>query len=203
MHHGLTPTPTPVKWLAEATTGISGCLPREETMAIAKSTKVPKAWGAYFAAITAITDRVCTEHLNDEYAELARQAIAALCRKRPSPLARGSVQVWACAVVYALGQVNFLSDRSGEPHMAMAELCAVFDVSGSTGANKARVVRDALKMGQFDLTWTLPSQVANNPMAWLVEVDGLVVDARHLPRGLQELAHERGLIPYVPCETGE
>ena len=122
-----------------------------------------KEWQAYFAAITAITDRVCTEHLNDEYAELTRQAIAAQCRKRPSPLARGQMQVWACGIVYALGQVNFLSDRSSEPCVTSAELCPLFDVAGSTAASKARFVRKALKMRHFDLTWTLPSQMANNP----------------------------------------
>ena len=30
-------------------------------------------------------------------------AIAALCRKRPSPLASGNLQTWGCAVLYALG----------------------------------------------------------------------------------------------------
>jgi hypothetical protein len=34
-----------------------------------------------------------------------------------------------------------------------------------------------------------------HPMAWLVEVDGLVVDARMLPADLQDEARRRGLIP--------
>ena len=163
----------------------------------------PKGWEEYFASICALTDRVCAEHLNDEYAELARQAIAALCRKRPSPLARGRMQVWACAVLYALGQVNFLTDPSGEPSMAMADLCAIFEVASSTGANKAKLVRDALKMRQFDPAWTLPCQMANNPFVWLLEVNGLLIDARHLPREIQEVAVQRGLIPYVPRDPAE
>jgi hypothetical protein len=65
-----------------------------------------------------LSDKLClvAEHLNDEYAGLARSAIAALCRKRPSPLASGNLQTWGCAVLYALGQVNFLSDKSTTPY---------------------------------------------------------------------------------------
>jgi hypothetical protein len=48
------------------------------------------------------------------------------------------------AVLYALGQVNFLSDKSSRPHMAMADPCARFGIAPSTGGNKARIVRDAL-----------------------------------------------------------
>jgi hypothetical protein len=36
---------------------------------------------------------------------------------------------------------------------------------------------------------------------WLLEVDGLVVDARHLPEALQVQAWQRGLIPYVPAQA--
>lgn len=34
-----------------------------------------------------------------------------------------------------------------------------------------------------------------HPLAWLVEVDGLLVDARMLPTELQDEARRRGLIP--------
>lgn len=34
-----------------------------------------------------------------------------------------------------------------------------------------------------------------HPMAWLVEVNGLVVDARWLPPEIQDEARRRGLIP--------
>ena len=47
----------------------------------------------------------------------ARRALAALCRKRPSPLVSGKPETWACAVLYALGQVNYLSDKASTPTM--------------------------------------------------------------------------------------
>ena len=36
--------------------------------------------------------------------------------------------------------------------------------------------------------------------AWNVMVNGLIVDARRLPRHLQEEAYRKGLIPYLPPE---
>ena len=52
-------------------------------------------------------------------------------------------------------------------------------------------------MFQMDPNWTLPSRLNDNPMAWMVEFDGMVVDARALPLKLQEIAYEKGLIPYI------
>ena len=34
-------------------------------------------------------------------------------------------------------------------------------------------------------------------MAWMIEIDGLVVDARRLPLAIQEVAFQKGIIPYV------
>ena len=58
-------------------------------------------------------------------------------------------------------------------------------------------------MSQFDPDWCLPSMVETNPLVWMIEVDGFTVDARWLPRELQEIAFEKGLIPYVPDEKVE
>ena len=163
-----------------------------------KTEKVPKKMREKFDAIVALTDKVCLEHLNEEYAQLARQATAALCRKRPSPLLSGRVNSWACGVVYALGFVNFLFDKSQDPHMRATELCAAFGVAKGTGAAKSRAVRDALKMVQMDPHWYLPSQMDDNFMAWMISVNGLIVDVRSMPLEIQEIAYEKGLIPYVP-----
>ena len=42
-------------------------------------------------------------------------------------------------------------------------------------------------------------------MAWNVMLNGFIVDARSLPRPLQEEAYRKGLIPYLPPlkESGE
>ena len=164
------------------------------------SESVPKAMQSTYTAVTELTDTFCRQHLNDEYAALCRTAAAALARKRPSPLLRGRLEIWACAIVYALGTINFLFDRSQKPYMSAEDICAVFGVSKSSGANKAKVVRNTLDMSQFDATWFLPSRLAESPIAWLIEVNGLIVDARYIPRKLQEIAYRKGLIPYIPAD---
>jgi hypothetical protein len=35
-------------------------------------------------------------------------------------------------------------------------------------------------------------------MIWMIQVNGLIVDARHMPRAIQEEAFHKGLIPYIP-----
>lgn len=165
-----------------------------------RSKSVPKSLQARYDQIVALTDEVCARHLDTEYGDLAQRAVAALCRKRPSPVASGQPRTWACAVVYALGQVNFLSDRSHEPYMTMAELCAAFGVSQATAGPKAKAVRDALGMHQLDPAWSLRSMADRNPLVWMLEVNGFLVDVRDAPREVQEIAFERGLIPYVPGE---
>jgi hypothetical protein len=167
-------------------------------MSATKSTRVPKALKETYTAITTITDTFCRERLNAEYCELSRFATAALCRKRPSPLSRGKPKTWACGVLYALGQVNFLSDKSIEPHMSLAELCNLLGVGKSTAPTKAKVISDALGLYQFHPDWTLPSMLEHNPLAWIIRVGGAYMDVRTLPLEIQEAVFQEGLIPYIP-----
>jgi hypothetical protein len=56
---------------------------------------VPKSMRATYESIVRLTDAFCDQHLNTEYRDLARDMTAALCRKRPSPLASGQPRTWA------------------------------------------------------------------------------------------------------------
>jgi len=51
---------------------------------VSKSETVPKPMQAKFEAITVLTDAFCETHLNDEYAQLARQVTAALSGYPPA-----------------------------------------------------------------------------------------------------------------------
>ena len=163
---------------------------------------VPKSMQATYDAIVRLTDEFCDRHLNSEYRDLARDMAATLCRKRPSPLASGQPRTWACAILYELGRVNFLSDPSTQPHMTLAEVCAGFGVGQSTASAKARVIRDLLRVNRLNPSWMLPSLVETHPLVWMAEVNGLLVDLRDMPREVQEIAFEKGMIPYVPADRG-
>ena len=164
------------------------------------SQSVPKSMQATYEAITSLTDAFCREHLNEDYAELARRMTVALCRKRPSPLTSGQPRTWACGIVYVLGQINFLTDPSTQPYMTTADLCARFGVGQSTASAKARVISQALDTSRLNPEWSLPSLVDQNPLVWLAEVNGVLVDLRDMPREVQEIAFEKGLIPSIPAD---
>jgi hypothetical protein len=169
-----------------------------------KSRTVPKALQPLYEDLVKLTDAVCKKHLDQEYAELARDMLAALARKRPSPLSRGRAEGWACAVLYALGSVNFLFDRTQQPHLPAKELCALFGVSPSNASAKARDIERMLRIRTFDPEWYRPSQLQDNPVAWLFETrEGLILDARYVPRDLQEALHAMGVIPFVPSTSME
>ena len=163
-----------------------------------KNEKVPKQMQAKFEEITSLTDAFCSQYLNSEYAEISRQLTAALCRKRPSPLAKGQAKSWACGIVHALGMVNFLYDPSQTPHLKASELYQAFGVGKSTGQSKSKQIRELMDMYQMDPNWTLPSQIESNHNIWMISVDGFMIDARQAPRSIQEEAFAKGLIPYLP-----
>ena len=84
--------------------------------------------------------------------------------------------------------------------MRADELCAVFGVSQSSAAKKGKTIRDMLKMYPLDPNWCLPSNIDDNPMVWMLQVNGMTVDIRHMPREVQVIAYEKGLISYIPAD---
>jgi hypothetical protein len=141
-----------------------------------------------------MTDSFCRERLNEEYAVLCRKLAEKLSRKRPTPLSRGTPKAWAAGIVRTIGVVNFLPDPSQNPHMRLTEVDEAFGVSESTGQAKSLAIRKAFKIHQFDREWTLPRRMNSNPMAWMVEVNGLLMDMRYAPKNIQEIAYNKG-----PC----
>ena len=151
-------------------------------------------------AVVAMTDEFCREYLNDEYAELCRKLADKLARKRPSPLLRGKPVAWASGIVRTIGWVNFLNDPTQTPHMLLREIDERFRIAESTGAAKLKEIRTMLRIHQLDPQWSLPSHIDENPLVWMLEVNGFLMDIRHAPREAQEIAFEKGLIPYVPAD---
>ena len=40
----------------------------------------------------------------------------------------------------------------------------------------------------------------DNPLIWMLSVNGFMMDIRHAPREVQEIAFKKGLIPYIPAD---
>ena len=150
--------------------------------------------------ITGLIDRFCKQHLNEEYAVLCLKMAEKLARKRPSPLLKGKPNAWASGIVRAVGSVNFLHDQSQTPYMRATDIDHHLGTSPSSGAAKSSEIRKMLKLYPFDPKWSLPSRLDDNPMVWMLEYNGIIIDMRVAPRELQELAFEQGMIPYIPAD---
>jgi hypothetical protein len=60
-----------------------------------------------------------------------------------------------------------------------------------------------VRVGEKEQTvphWYRPSKMEDNPLAWMILVNGFAVDVRQMPRAIQEVAYQKGLIPYLPGE---
>lgn len=191
--------------------GIVTMLPMSSTPQLQKALKAPKLKPSpqplskgekdeALKVVIRLIDQFCKAHLNEEYAVLCRKMAEKLSRKRPSPLLQGSPNAWASAIVRAVGGVNFLHDKSQSPTMRSTDIDHHLGTSPSSGAVKLAAIRKMLKLYQLDPNWTLPSRLENNPMVWMIQLDGFMVDVRHAPRAVQEIAFNKGLIPYIPAD---
>lgn len=108
-------------------------------------------------------------------------AVAALARKRPSPLLGGREPSWCAGFVHAIGSANFLFDKSQTPHCKPTQIYEHFGVSAGTGQAHSTKVRDLLRVTSFSPDWTLPSQLDDSPMVWMVEVDGFSATCASCP----------------------
>ena len=86
--------------------------------------------------------------------------------------------------------------------MTTQELGERFGVSSSTLSAKKRSIAKALRLTPLDPNYTLASLLDENPLTWMIEVDGFILDVRAASREIQEAAYAQGLIPYIPDEEG-
>ena len=164
------------------------------------STEVPSDVRSRYEAIIALTDAFCNRHLNEEYAEMCRRLTAELARKRPSPLARGRKEVWACGIVRTIGWANMLDDPKSSPYMKLIDIDPKFGVANSTGQGKCMAIKRIFGIGRLNVDWTLPSRRGDNPVVWKVWINDELVDIRQESRERQEAAFQRGEIPYIPAD---
>ena len=160
---------------------------------------VPMPLRERFAEIVDLTDEFCVRHLNNEYRDICRKLAIAVCRAG-APVALGKPTSWACGIVYSAGWVNFLTDPNNSPHMRAEDIAKGFGVSLATMRAKFKIVRDTLDLIPLQPEYSLPSMAEENPLVWMAEVNGLLVDLRQAPRIWQETAFRQGMIPYIPAD---
>jgi hypothetical protein len=143
--------------------------------------RIPEALRREAEVIIRLTDGFCTEDLDGEYGEFSRKLVGELARKRPSPVLRGDLRIWAGAVIYTIGILNFLFDRTQRPHLTADQLSQRLGFSKSTLAAKAKRIQDLLNILPFELGYCRQALLADSPPVWLISVKGFLVDARTMP----------------------
>lgn len=149
--------------------------------------------------IVGLIDEFCHKHLNEEYCQLCADMAIELAELEIT-IDRGRPASWAAGIVHAAGYVNFLDDPSQSPHMTSSEIAKGFGISQGTMQSKSKIIRDELDLMPFDPDWGLESLLDENPLVWMLEVNGFAMDIRTAPREAQEEAYRMGLIPYVPAD---
>lgn len=122
-----------------------------------------------------LTSKFCSEKLDKEYENLCFKLIEKMSRKREIPFLFGKIEVWAAAIVYAIGQINFLFDKSFEPYATPDDICDFFETNKSTTSQKAALIRDMFKMRHYDRNFSTSRMIEEDPFAELAMVNGFIV----------------------------
>ena len=137
-----------------------------------------------------LTRTFCSQKLDDDYFKICEKLIRKLGRKRDVPFQRGNLEIWAAAVVYSIGSINFLFDKSFQPYMTAEQISEFFGTKNSTVSNKAREIKDMFNMSPFSSEFSTQRMAENNPFNNLVMVDGFIVPIDSLPLDAQEMVRE-------------
>lgn len=137
-----------------------------------------------------LTGTFCSQRLDDDYHQLCEKVILKLGRKKEVPFKRGKIEIWAAAIVYAIGSINFLFDKSFEPFVRAEEIGEYFGANNSTVSNKARQIKDMLDLWYFNPEFSTRHMIENNPLNDMVMVDGFIVPLSSIPEDMQEMVRK-------------
>ena len=131
----------------------------------------------------------CSQKLDDEYFGLSVRLIDKLERKRVVTFMSGKIEIWAAAIIHALGTINFLFDKSFKPYVTIDEINYFFDTNKSSTGAKSKIIRDLLNIGYFGNEFSTNRIKENNPFDKLMMVDGFIVS-----KNIEPIVSEREII---------
>ena len=141
-----------------------------------------------------MTGEYCDQYLDEDYKQLAEKLILKMKRKRDVPFLRGQVHTWAAAVIYALGQINFLFDQSFEPYVAAGDIPNYFGVSQSTVGRKAKAIRDMFDLYYWHPEFSTRAMRGADPYRGMAVVNDFIVPIDMLPPDVQETLRREGIV---------
>ena len=125
--------------------------------------------------LISLTGGFCNKNVNEEYANLCEALIQKMARKKSVPFASGRVEIWAAAVVHAIGSINFLFDKKTKPYSTPDAISEYFGTSKTTVTQKSKLIRDMFKMTYWDSEFSTQHMQKQNPYANMGLVNGFLV----------------------------
>lgn len=129
-----------------------------------------------------LTAGFCDAYLDDDYKQLCEKLILKMSRNYNVPFLRGRMEIWAAAIVHAIGSINFLFDRSFEPYFSSKDMCNFFGTVQKTISHKAKYIRDMFKMRYYDKEFSTTYMKKHNPFSNLVMENGIIFYRRNSSR---------------------
>ena len=140
--------------------------------------------------ILSLIKQFCIAKLNEEYYEISERLVNKLGRKRDVPFIGGQTEIWAAAVIHAIGTINFLFDKSSKPYASVDDINDFFKTKKTTSGSKSKLIRDLLKMGVWDKEFSISSMKESNPFNQFVMVNGFMMPISSLPEEYQALVRQ-------------
>lgn len=127
------------------------------------------------AELMRLTMEFSNQYLNKEYEQVIGKLINKMGRKREVPFISGRIEIWAAAVIHALGTVNFLFDKESQPYVSVEEILEFFGTKQSTTSQKSKKIRDMFKMNYFDSEFSIESVSQESPFNSMTMINGMMV----------------------------
>ena len=140
--------------------------------------------------IIELISKFCQEKLDKEYEALCIKLTQKLGRKRNVPFMTGKLEIWAASIIYVIGQLNFLFDKSFTPYIPASDIHEYFGTKSTTVGAKSKTIRDLLKLNRFDNEFSTTHWIESNPLNQYVLVDDMIVPIKSLPVEYQEMVKE-------------
>jgi hypothetical protein len=138
-----------------------------------------------------MTTGFCETYLDTDYKQLCGKLIKKMSRKQKIPFLSGRLEIWAAAIVYAIGSINFLFDKNFKPYATAEDICRYFGTTKSSTSQKAKDIRDMFGLDYWDKEFSTTHMKETNPFSNMVMVNGLIVDKKFLSPEIQEIIDDK------------
>ncbi|NOX84792.1 MAG: hypothetical protein GXO86_02325 [Chlorobi bacterium] len=140
--------------------------------------------------IKTLYQKYCKEHLDGEYLRLCNDLFDELLMYDENIFKRGRPNIWAAAIVWAIGSINFLGDKTFEPYASLKDVCAYFDTNSSTVGQKASSIKDDLDIDRFTSEYLHENNTILDFFKNLVITESGLIIPRNLLENNEEAIYE-------------